>query len=129
MIIINLYGNCLINNDNFTQQKLLKYQKEIAKMFLRNTNRRKFLPLNSTSYTHTKKSWYFLVAPIQSSLTSGLRVVVVEVVVEKYFGHNAQIENAAVSGEAVTSRGPGGCLLYTSPSPRDGLLSRMPSSA
>ena len=29
------------------------------------------------------------------------------------------------------SRGPGSytCLLYTSPSPRDGLLSRMPSSA
>ena len=25
--------------------------------------------------------------------------------------------------------GPTGCLLYTSPSPRDGLLSRMPSSA
>ena len=25
--------------------------------------------------------------------------------------------------------GPSGCLLYTSPSPRDGLLSRMPSSA
>ena len=25
--------------------------------------------------------------------------------------------------------GHGGCLLYTSPSPRDGLLSRMPSSA
>ena len=25
--------------------------------------------------------------------------------------------------------GGGGCLLYTSPSPRDGLLSRMPSSA
>ena len=25
--------------------------------------------------------------------------------------------------------GPNGCLLYTSPSPRDGLLSRMPSSA
>ena len=24
---------------------------------------------------------------------------------------------------------PGTCLLYTSPSPRDGLLSRMPSSA
>ena len=24
---------------------------------------------------------------------------------------------------------PGACLLYTSPSPRDGLLSRMPSSA
>ena len=26
-------------------------------------------------------------------------------------------------------RGAKGCLLYTSPSPRDGLLSRMPSSA
>ena len=26
-------------------------------------------------------------------------------------------------------QGPDGCLLYTSPSPRDGLLSRMPSSA
>ena len=26
-------------------------------------------------------------------------------------------------------RGSGSCLLYTSPSPRDGLLSRMPSSA
>ena len=28
-----------------------------------------------------------------------------------------------------TPRGPNTCLLYTSPSPRDGLLSRMPSSA
>ena len=28
-----------------------------------------------------------------------------------------------------TSSGKKGCLLYTSPSPRDGLLSRMPSSA
>ena len=27
------------------------------------------------------------------------------------------------------SKGDKGCLLYTSPSPRDGLLSRMPSSA
>ena len=30
----------------------------------------------------------------------------------------------AIAGESST-----GCLLYTSPSPRDGLLSRMPSSA
>ena len=29
----------------------------------------------------------------------------------------------------VTFRRPNACLLYTSPSPRDGLLSRMPSSA
>ena len=32
-------------------------------------------------------------------------------------------------GYTVGSRFDGGCLLYTSPSPRDGLLSRMPSSA
>ena len=39
-------------------------------------------------------------------------------------------------GDGVAVAGPGGdggelfvCLLYTSPSPRDGLLSRMPSSA
>ena len=36
-------------------------------------------------------------------------------------------------GELLTVLGPSGCgktcLLYTSPSPRDGLLSRMPSSA
>ena len=31
--------------------------------------------------------------------------------------------------EAHTPGGSSGCLLYTSPSPRDGLLSRMPSSA
>ena len=29
----------------------------------------------------------------------------------------------------ITGGGCSGCLLYTSPSPRDGLLSRMPSSA
>ena len=33
-------------------------------------------------------------------------------------------------GHAIDSEGnPTTCLLYTSPSPRDGLLSRMPSSA
>ena len=31
--------------------------------------------------------------------------------------------------EALIAEGPKACLLYTSPSPRDGLLSRMPSSA
>ena len=39
---------------------------------------------------------------------------------------------AAALGAAVAERGwmvITGCLLYTSPSPRDGLLSRMPSSA
>ena len=33
------------------------------------------------------------------------------------------------AGEVLGLIGESGCLLYTSPSPRDGLLSRMPSSA
>ena len=32
-------------------------------------------------------------------------------------------------GEILGLLGPNGCLLYTSPSPRDRVLSRMPSSA
>ena len=36
---------------------------------------------------------------------------------------------AASPGPDVLDAGCGTCLLYTSPSPRDGLLSRMPSSA
>ena len=42
------------------------------------------------------------------------------------------IEGAALSSydiELIENPHVGGCLLYTSPSPRDGLLSRMPSSA
>ena len=40
-------------------------------------------------------------------------------------------QQAAAATNAVPSpvNNPYGCLLYTSPSPRDGLLSRMPSSA
>ena len=34
-----------------------------------------------------------------------------------------------VAGGQANAGPPLGCLLYTSPSPRDGLLSRMPSSA
>ena len=41
-----------------------------------------------------------------------------------------QMENQKVSYYLVPSEDPHqSCLLYTSPSPRDGLLSRMPSSA
>ena len=36
---------------------------------------------------------------------------------------------AAVGGVTTVGDMPNNCLLYTSPSPRDGLLSRMPSSA
>ena len=39
------------------------------------------------------------------------------------------IVGAGYAGLSAALRLAGACLLYTSPSPRDGLLSRMPSSA
>ena len=39
------------------------------------------------------------------------------------------LEYLATANIAVEPVATAGCLLYTSPSPRDGLLSRMPSSA
>ena len=42
----------------------------------------------------------------------------------KTLGQSVLIDNRGGAGGTV-----GTCLLYTSPSPRDGLLSRMPSSA
>ena len=53
--------------------------------------------------------------------------------VNKWFGEFhvlRDINLRVVRGERIVVCGPSGsCLLYTSPSPRDGLLSRMPSSA
>ena len=52
--------------------------------------------------------------------------------VYKIFGENAKkmLEEANGNVDAKTFQDNGCiCLLYTSPSPRDGLLSRMPSSA
>ena len=43
--------------------------------------------------------------------------------------YEAQISIMEWKEKMVMSDGPLPCLLYTSPSPRDGLLSRMPSSA
>ena len=60
-------------------------------------------------------------AGVGSSLM--LKIKVNEVVKENNFP--LEVEHSSLDGV------PGfqGCLLYTSPSPRDGLLSRMPSSA
>ena len=66
-----------------------------------------------------------------------------EIVKDVSFGDNASskiiagVEKLAkavkstlgASGKCVIYEDARGCLLYTSPSPRDGLLSRMPSSA
>ena len=57
--------------------------------------------------------------------------------VSKFFGTITALQNVDLhlnKGEVLGVVGDNGagkstCLLYTSPSPRDGLLSRMPSSA
>ena len=58
-----------------------------------------------------------------------------EIDIEDASGTNTAGTALTIKGGAGTGTGAGGalifqtCLLYTSPSPRDGLLSRMPSSA
>ena len=44
-------------------------------------------------------------------------------------GYNKNVEGTIDDGDSVIFANFRPCLLYTSPSPRDGLLSRMPSSA
>ena len=48
---------------------------------------------------------------------------------ENPYGPSEKVRDAIVSAFDEVCRYPYSCLLYTSPSPRDGLLSRMPSSA
>src|SRR5680860_1655030 len=48
---------------------------------------------------------------------------------EAICGHHKRTYGLEVApADVVVTTGSSGCLLYTSPSPRDGLLSRMPSS-
>ena len=51
------------------------------------------------------------------SISEITNLLIVQIV--QYKSSNSSLDNMQVDG----------CLLYTSPSPRDGLLSRMPSSA
>ena len=44
-------------------------------------------------------------------------------------GKSVRLRQGRMEDDTVFSDDPVDCLLYTSPSPRDGLLSRMPSSA
>ena len=59
-----------------------------------------------------------------------LAVAAVIVYMSTFIVHEREIAIKFKLGEIVQADyEPGICLLYTSPSPRDGLLSRMPSSA
>ena len=63
--------------------------------------------------------------PTMEPAAAILRELGVEVEVRVLSAHRTPLE---MVNFAQAARGQG-CLLYTSPSPRDGLLSRMPSSA
>ena len=55
-----------------------------------------------------------------------------QAVQHRVFGLEGELTISGTGAESITPfipEGSGSCLLYTSPSPRDGLLSRMPSSA
>ena len=71
---------------------------------------------------------------IGSTTSTGLHHLLWEIldnsVDEALNGHCDNIEITLDTDQGITIKDNGrGCLLYTSPSPRDGLLSRMPSSA
>ena len=68
----------------------------------------------------------------QASLCVDYRTMLTVSQISKGFGQKTlftDISLRLLQGERIGLVGPNGCLLYTSPSPRDGLLSRMPSSA
>ena len=65
--------------------------------------------------------------------TVSLRIVGTSPIVQHKWSEKAKKmlrdKHAGVKTKTRDKRDPKACLLYTSPSPRDGLLSRMPSSA
>ena len=82
-----------------------------------------------TGFSERKKAWTNAIG----SLILGIPLCLI--VIFLGMGGKASIINGPVISFEITQQGSNGlyllyfCLLYTSPSPRDGLLSRMPSSA
>ena len=66
--------------------------------------------------------------PSQTPIYGGAAIETIPVTIR--FDVPDSLDNHMIILSAHTPKDPSGnCLLYTSPSPRDGLLSRMPSSA
>ena len=65
-----------------------------------------------------------LAAERPNDLNFGFAIILGFVLVAALQNYQGAQQAAVTEGRALTT-----CLLYTSPSPRDGLLSRMPSSA
>ena len=61
--------------------------------------------------------------------SSKLKVAVAEVLLKEGFISGVSVEENDKKADLVMDLRYDGCLLYTSPSPRDATLSRMPSSA
>ena len=59
----------------------------------------------------------------KNSIEDGIHAFIVKALNREKIIENAKLKGLLVNEEITV------CLLYTSPSPRDGLLSRMPSSA
>ena len=69
--------------------------------------------------------------PVAGRAVSAYKAALGEQIEARRTALTGAADAAAVDGEHLdlSAGGHGACLLYTSPSPRDGLLSRMPSSA
>ena len=71
-----------------------------------------------------------IVADIESALSgSGITDAVKIVFAEGDLGNDSALGGSGSDADTITAEGSWTCLLYTSPSPRDATLSRMPSSA
>ena len=73
--------------------------------------------------------WVCIIAGIIYAVAAGIEVLQSYAATLEYSETPPQIYVSIFLKELVYSTMFIGCLLYTSPSPRDGLLSRMPSSA
>src|SRR5665647_1007922 len=66
---------------------------------------------------------------VQQALKAGTATVIIPIGGTEQSGPHMALGKHNVRVKALAGKIAAFCLLYTSPSPRDGLLSRMPSSA
>ena len=84
-------------------------------------NRKKFEPKKSRSWDYLKE-----VEDTQNNTEKNNESSVND---KEIIGKQLVNDKETIGKQLVNDKETIGCLLYTSPSPRDGLLSRMPSSA
>ena len=85
-------------------------------------------PGPSKNFQQPKQHWPTPATPPQGS--PNIVLMMLDDVGFADFGcYGSEIDTPSIDQVAARGVRYSGCLLYTSPSPRDGLLSRMPSSA